>query len=120
MFAAIHCKMRMKHTNACSYALTWVDVGFNMKISVAVSLKARIGGLHFLKSSRVSLRKTSRLCLHQSIACNDNETHERTFLYALTWVNVGFNMKVSVAVFLTGAIIALDETLEHIHESNAS
>ena len=40
--------------------------------------------------------------------------------YALTWVNVGFNMKVSVAVFLTGAIIALDETLEHIHESNAS
>ena len=40
--------------------------------------------------------------------------------YALTWVNVGFNMKVSVAVFLTGAIIALDETLEHIHETNAS
>ena len=36
MFASIHCMMRMKRMNACSYALTWVDVGFNMKVSAAV------------------------------------------------------------------------------------
>ena len=31
---------------------------------------------------------------------DENEKHERMFLYALTWVDVGFNMKISVAVFL--------------------
>ena len=49
MFAAIHCMMRMERTNTCSYALTWVDVGFNMKISVPVSRKAFIGGLPFFE-----------------------------------------------------------------------
>ena len=29
---------------------------------------------------------------------DENETHERMFLYALTLVDVGFNMKVSAAV----------------------
>ena len=27
----------MKRTNACSYALTWVNVGFNMKVSVVAA-----------------------------------------------------------------------------------
>ena len=36
------------------------------------------------------------------------------------WLSASAVLKVSVAVFLTGAIIALDETLEHIHETNAS
>ena len=30
---------KVKRTNACSYALTWVDVVFNMKVSVAVFIK---------------------------------------------------------------------------------
>ena len=30
---------------------------------------------------------------------DENETHERMFLYALTLVDVGFNMKISVTVF---------------------
>ena len=34
----------VKDLNACSYALTWVDVGFNMKISVAVFLNAMSPG----------------------------------------------------------------------------
>ena len=32
---------------------------------------------------------------------DENETHERMFLYALTLVDVGFNMKVSAAVFFS-------------------
>ena len=89
MFAPIHCRMRMKHTNACSYmtrmkhtkpphcgtnacsyALTWVDVGFNMKVSVVVFIKTWTAGIHtyFYCLLRVTVRKSSRLCLQQSIA----------------------------------------------------
>ena len=40
MFAAIHCMMRMERTNTCSYALTWVDVGFKARISSSVYTNA--------------------------------------------------------------------------------
>ena len=77
MFASIHCMMRMKRMNACSYALTWVDVGFNMKVSAAVFFSKysfqRISDPEKRTSraflNRFTSHKSSRLCLQQSIKC---------------------------------------------------
>ena len=42
MFAAVHCMMRTKRTNACSYALTWVDVGFKARITTARCMRTLV------------------------------------------------------------------------------
>ena len=41
---------------------------------------------------------------------DENETQERMFLYALTWVDVGFNMKVSAAVFVLANAVSKGPT----------
>ena len=80
--------MRMKRMNACSYALTWVDVGFNMKVSAAVFFskysfqrisQTRRNALrtHFLIGSlRISL--VGYVCINP--LHDENETHERMLL----------------------------------------
>ena len=69
----------MKRTNACSYALTWVDVGFNMKISVAVFLT---GAIIALDETRTHPRVTRFVSLVDDVCSNplhdERETHERT------------------------------------------
>ena len=99
-------------------------------LSVLVLHNVFLFYLRVLALRRVSLMTNDQafLCMHTQLTLSirffqrgpnhkplnplhdENETQERMFLYALTWVDVGFNMKVSAAVFVLANAVSKGPT----------
>ena len=77
--------MRMKRTNACSYALTWVDVGFKAISSSISSAHASntFGNHRSVAVAAIQSTSTIMVRMHGFIHVlqRRNETHERMFLH---------------------------------------